>query len=106
MEQEELLRAKFDTVLPHLDERSQRFVLAAEARSLGYGGIAAVAKASRTSRSLIQQGVAELESGAPPLGRNRRAGGGRKPAAVTGPELIPALLALVEPTLRGDPEWN
>ena len=99
---ETVLRAKFEAVLPHLDERGQRLVLAAEARSLGHGGIVAVARASGASRSRVQQGVAELESGAPPLGRVRRAGGGRKPAAVADPGLVPALLALVEPTRRGD----
>src|SRR6059036_3481328 len=39
-----------------------------------------------------------------PQGRARRAGGGRKRAAVTDPGLVPALLALVEPEERGDPE--
>ena len=97
------LRAKFEAVLPHLDERSARLVLAGEARSLGHGGIAVVARASGASRSRVQQGVAELESGAEPLGRVRRPGGGRKPAAEADPRLVPALLALVEPTRRGDP---
>ena len=100
---ETVLRAKFETVLAHLDERSQRLVLAAEARSLGHGGIAAVARASGSSRSRVQQGVAELESGAAPLGRVRRLGGGRKPATEADPGLLPALLGLVEPTRRGDP---
>ena len=103
MDVETVLRAKFEAMLPHLDERSQRLVLAAEARSLGHGGIAAVARASGSSRSRIQQGVAELESGAAPLGRVRRRGGGRKPAAEADPGLLPALLRLVEPTRRGDP---
>jgi len=97
------LRAKFEAVLPHLDERSARLVLAGEARSLGHGGIAVVARASGASRSRVQQGVAELESGAAPLGRVRRPGGGRKSAAEADPELVPALLGLVEPTRRGDP---
>jgi len=100
---EALLRAKFEAVLPHLDERSARLVLGGEARSLGHGGIATVARASGASRSRVQQGVAELESGEAPLGRVRRPGGGRKPAAVADPGLVPALLALVEPTRRGDP---
>ncbi|NMR31201.1 ISAzo13 family transposase [Arthrobacter sp. SF27] len=100
---ESSLRAKFEAVLPHLDERSARLVLAGEARSLGRGGIAAVARASGASRSRVQQGVAELDLGEKPLGRVRRAGGGRKPAAAADPELAPALLALVEPTRRGDP---
>jgi transposase len=100
----EALRAKFDTLLPHLDERQQRLTLAAEARSLGHGGIAAVAAAAGASRSRISQGVAELEAGAAPLGRARRAGGGRKPVTETDPGLVAALLAEVEPTRRGDPE--
>jgi len=98
------LRAKLDTVLPHLDERQQRLVMAAEARSLGHGGIAAVASATGASRSRISQGVAELEAGVEPLGRARRAGGGRKPVTETDPALLAALLGLVEPTRRGDPE--
>ena len=99
----ESLRAKFTAVLPHLDERQQRLVLAGEARSLGHGGIAAVAQASGASRSRISQGVAELESGQAPLRRVRREGGGRKPLTATDPALLAALLALVEPTRRGDP---
>ena len=97
------LRAKFQAVLPHLDERQQRLVMAADARSLGHGGIAAVAAATRASRSRISQGVAELESGQAPLKRVRRAGGGRKNVAETDPALVAALLGLVEPTRRGDP---
>src|SRR6478752_3657947 len=99
-----VLRAKFEAVLPHLDERQQRLVLAGEARSLGHGGIAAVALASGASRSRISAGVAELESGQAPLGRVRRDGGGRKALTATDPALTAALLALVEPTRRGDPE--
>ena len=100
----ESLRAKFDAILPHLDERSARLILAAEARSLGHGGIAAVARASGVARSRIQQGVAELEAGTEPLGRIRRAGAGRKALTEKDPGLVLALLELVEPTRRGDPE--
>jgi hypothetical protein len=100
----EALRAKFEAVLPHLDERQQRLVMAGEARALGHGGIAVVARATGASRSRISQGVAELEAGEVPLGRVRRVGGGRKPVTATDPALLAALLALVEPTRRGDPE--
>ncbi len=99
-----LLRAKFEAVLPHLDERQQRLVLAGEARSLGHGGIAAGASASGASRARISAGVAELESGQAPLKRVRRDGGGRKTLTETDPALLAALLCLVEPTRRGDPE--
>jgi len=98
------LRAKFDALLPHLDERARRLTLAAEARSLGHGGIAAVARASGASQSRIAKGVAELESGEAPSSRVRRPGAGRPAAAVRDPSLVAALLQLVEPTRRGDPE--
>lgn len=100
----EALRAKFDALLPHLDERAQRLTLAAEARSLGHGGIVAVARASGSSRSRVQAGGAELEAGVAPSGRVRRPGAGRKPITETDPGIVKALLALVEPTRRGDPE--
>ena len=45
-----------------------------------------------------------MEAGAEPLGRARRAGGGRKRAAEVDGGLVPALLALVEPDERGDPQ--
>src|SRR5664280_2545887 len=48
---------------------------------------------------------AELEAGEDPLPvrRARRPGGGRKPATAVDPDLVSALLALVEPDERGDP---
>jgi hypothetical protein len=100
---EESLRAKFAALLPHLDERQQRLYLGSEARSLGHGGIAAVARAAAVSRPTVSAGVMELEAGEEPLGRMRRAGGGRKRVADLDRGLRPALLALVEPDMRGDP---
>ena len=40
------IRDRFFAVAPHLDERGRRSFAAAEARSAGYGGIAAVARAT------------------------------------------------------------
>jgi Rhodopirellula transposase DDE domain len=100
----EMLAAKFGNILPHLDERQRRLLLGAEARALGHGGIRLVAAAAGAGETTVSLGVAELESGAEPLGRARREGGGRKRAADTDPGLVPALLALVEPDERGDPE--
>lgn len=48
-------------------------------------------------------GVFELEAGEDPLCRVRRPGRGRKRVAEFDPGLRPALLALVEPDVRGDP---
>lgn len=102
-ETEAALAAKFEVVLPHLDERQRRLLLGAEARVLGHGGIRLVAKASGVAEATVSRGVSELEVGAGPLGRVRRAGGGRKRLAQTDPDLVQALLALVEPDVRGDP---
>lgn len=96
------LGLKFAVLFPHLDERQRRLLMGAEARVLGHGGIRAVAQAAQVSETTVRKGVNELEDGAEPLGRIRRPGGGRKRAAEADPELRPALLALVEPDIRGD----
>src|SRR5580700_8194644 len=100
---EESLAAKFTVLLPHLDERQRRLALGAEAQMLGHGGIRLVARAAGVREGTVARGVAELDAGGEPLGRARRPGGGRKRAADTDPGLVPALLALVEPDMRGDP---
>ncbi len=100
----ESLTAKFSALLPHLDERQRRLYLGSEARSLGHGGIAAVARAAGVSRQTVVAGVDELEAGGAPLERTRRPGGGRKRLTETDPRLRLALLGLVEPGTRGDPE--
>ena len=98
-----MLAAKFGAIFPHLDERQRRLLMGAEARALGHGGIRLVALAAQAREGTVSLGVRELESGAEPLGRARRPGGGRKRAADLDPELVPALLALVGPQERGDP---
>jgi transposase len=97
------LVVKFAVVFPHLDERQRRLLMGAEARILGHGGVRVVARAAGTSETTVRRGVDELEAGEAPLGRVRRRGGGRKKAADVDPGLRPALLALVEPDMRGDP---
>ena len=73
------LTAKFTVMRPHLGERQWRLYLGSEARALGHGGIAAVARAAGVSEMLVAAGVSELEAGAEPMpGRQRRPGGGRK----------------------------
>jgi len=98
-----VLAAKFAAVFPHLDERQRRLLMGAEARALGHGGIRLVARAAGVREATVSLGVDELDSGAEPLGRARRPGGGRKRAADLDPGLRAALLALVEPEERGDP---
>src|SRR5436190_14135918 len=99
------LAARFEVLLPYLNERQQRLALAVEARLLGHGGVRAVAQVAGVSEATVRKGVFELEAGEGPFppGRVRRPGGGRKSAARQDPDLVPALLALVEPDERGDP---
>ena len=96
---------RFRVVFPHLNERQQRLVLGQEARLLGHGGVRAMARAAGVSETTVRARVFELEAGEDPLpdGRVRRPGGGRRAAEDLDPDLVPALLALVEPDERGDP---
>jgi hypothetical protein len=103
VETEQALAAKFEVLFPHLDERQRRLVMGAEARALGHGGIRAVARAAGVAQNTVSRGVADLDAGEAPLGRTRRAGGGRKRLSDVDAGLLPALLALVEPDERGDP---
>src|SRR5437879_12478664 len=99
---QEMLAAKFGSIFPHLDEGQRRLLMGAEARALGHGGIRLVARAAGVREATVSTGVTELESGQAPLGRVRRSGGGRKRVADLDSALRPALLALVEPDMRGD----
>src|SRR6266496_4744034 len=101
---EESLAAKFTVLFPHLDERQRRLLMGAGARALGHGGIRLVARAAGVREATVSLGAAELASDAEPLGRARRPGGGARRARDKDPGLVPALLALVEPEERGDPE--
>src|SRR5450432_1707657 len=99
------IRERFAALSLHLDERSRRVFAAAEAKAAGYGGIAAVWRATGMAPSTINRGLKELaEEVEPAQGQVRRAGGGRKPLVERDEQLMEALLALVEPTERGDPE--
>ena len=103
MDSDAALAEKFATILPHLNERQRRLLVAAEARVLGRGGISRVARASGLSRPTIQAALRELDQPGALPARVRQLGGGRKPARMTDPALLTALEALVEPTTRGDP---
>jgi len=101
----ETLRAKYEALAPTLTERGRRLWAAAEARALGWGGIAAVSRATGISRPTIWRGLKELESGEQlEPGQVRRPGAGRKRAVERDPGLLSAIERLVEPTASGDPE--
>src|SRR3954470_23662838 len=99
------IRQRYAALSSILDERGRRLLVAAEAKAAGYGGIAAVWRATRVATSNIGRGLSAIAGGPGPSGgRVGRAGGGRKPAVAADPDLMRDLKALVEPTARGDPE--
>jgi DNA-binding phage protein len=59
MDNQSKLAEKLSAVLPYLNERQQRLLLAAEASSLGYGGVTQVSRASGVSRPTIYRGLRE-----------------------------------------------
>ena len=97
------IRKRFTSLSSHLNERERRLFAATEACAAGYGGIAAASAATGVAASTIGRGLKELA--APdtlPLGRVRRPGGGRKLLVEKDATLLSDLLALVEPSERGD----
>lgn len=103
---EAAVRQRFAKLKKALNERQRRLWAAAEARSVGYGGVSLVHRATRISRRAIHAGLKELATkpDAIPLGRVRRPGAGRLKLIQTQVGLAKALDALVEPTARGDPQ--
>ena len=100
----EWIREKYHALVEDLDERGRRRWAAAEARSLGRGGIASVAEATGISDRTIRNGILELDDPDQiPMHRQRRSGAGRPSLESLQPELIVALQTLVDAGTRGDP---
>ena len=97
------LSEKYNSLKAHLDERSLRLCAAADARSLGRGGVSAVARATKMSRTTIHAGLKELDN-EETVKKIRRAGAGRKSLAKTDPGILISLEKLIDPATRGDPE--
>ena len=100
---EQAIKDRFAAVRDQVDERGRRLYAAAEVRALGYGGAAAVARATGVSRGTIGRGLKDLDCAPLPSGRVRREGGGRHPLSVTDPTLLEDLRRIVEPVTLGDP---
>jgi hypothetical protein len=57
--QEQVIKAKYEALKPELDERARRLWAATEARSLGHGGVATVARATGLAASTVRLGKKE-----------------------------------------------
>ena len=99
-----MIGARFTAFGRGLDERSRRLFVAAEAKTAGHGGIAAVSRATRMARSTIGRGLKDLANTEALTGRVRRPGCGQPALTVKDPTLLEDLLRVVEPATMGDPE--
>jgi transposase len=104
-EYEQLISKRYALLKSSLDERSKRLYLAAEAISIGWGGVSTVSRATGASPNTIVKGCNELERENPlPDGKIRALGGGRKKCIDKDQTLLNDLESLIEPSTLDDPE--
>jgi len=102
---ERAIRERYGLMKGLLNERSRRRWAAAEARSHGRGGLAAVSRATGIAESTVRRGLAELDAGEElEAERVRQAGAGRPGILEREPGLSEALDRLIDPVTRGHPE--
>jgi len=100
---EDAIRARYAAIKDRLDERGRRLFVAAEKAAAGYGGTAAVCRATGVARSTIIRGAKDLLAASSTPVRVRRKGAGRPPASMADPTVLEDLRRLVEPATMGDP---
>ena len=107
MQSDILLKKKYEEILPILNEKQTRFVLAAEAKSMGRGGLSKVSALSGISRVTLNIGIKELASIASDdvvkNERVRKQGGGRKKETAKNSEIEKVVEKIVTPHTMGDP---
>jgi hypothetical protein len=105
MKQIEGVVERIQSMLPWLNEKQKRFLLATEAKAIGHGGIKIVSEITGVSRTTISTGKKELAGGfAANAERIRKKGGGRKKAEIKCPELSNEITKRVDSSTLGDPE--
>jgi len=101
---ESAIAERYRLLGPQLNERQRRAFAASEARTFGYGGIAAAARACGLAENTVRKGLLELDEQPLEAGRVRKPGAGRPAAEDSDPKLLEVLRELVEHDTRGDPE--
>ena len=100
----ESIKNRYEKIAPELTEKTRRCWAAVEAQEIGYGGVAAVSRATGITPRAITHGIKELSGDTQvDVGRQRKPGGGRKPLVEKHPEVLGVLEELVEPYSSGDP---
>lgn len=97
------IRDRFSAVSCSLNERGRRLFAAAEARTAGYGGISASARATGVARSTIGRGLKDIAKPEKLTGVIRRPGSGRRALTRTDATLLEDLRQLLKPATMGDP---
>ena len=100
---ENAIRARYAAIKNRLDERGRRLFVASEKAVAGYGGTAAVSRATGVARSTIIRGAKDLVDASPTTARIRRKGAGRPLSSKADPTVLKHLHELVEPATMGDP---
>ena len=93
-----VIRERFTAVERDLNERSRRLLVAAEAKTAGYGGITAASHATGVARSTIGRGLKDLATPGSLSGEVRRPGGGCPTLVAKDPALLENLRHLLEST--------
>ena len=100
---ETAIRVRYAAIKGRLDERGRRLFVAAEKVAAGYGGTAAVSRATGVAHSTIIRGAKDLLTAPAATERVRRKGGGRPALSQSNPAVPKDLHQLVEPATMGDP---
>ena len=100
---ETAIRARYAAIKGQLDERDRRLFVAAEKIAAGYGGTAAVSRATGVADSTIIRGAKDLLTAPAAPDRVRRKGAGQPALSQSDPAVLEDLRRLVEPATMGDP---
>jgi transposase len=104
---DKIVQTRINSVISLLNERQCRIYLAAEAQSIGRGGISKIHRITGVHRRTIADGIKEIEQGSVhelENGRIRNKGGGRKKEIEKYPQLLQDIKEIVSPYIMGDPE--
>lgn len=105
MESDTVIKARIEAVLPMLNELQARVYLAAESKSIGWGGKSKIASLSNVTRRTIAKGAINNIATAEILSQNRirKTGGGRKKVSELQPQMTQAIEEIVSAHTMGDP---
>src|SRR5258708_17190903 len=90
---ENAIRARYAAIKDQLDERGRRLFVATEKAAAGYGGTAAVSRATGVARSTIIRGANDLLAVSSPTFRVRRERAGRPGLRPAGPTELARIAA-------------